>query len=127
MLALLIEGDLILRDTLREIMGEGGFDVVATAGDQEALAWLASSTVVPQVIVAGFMKYEDDVSILIDRLDRRPAWREIPVVLFPGHLPSAPKARPGGPLRHLRYPIDYEQLLRLLKELAGSNFVRSFK
>jgi CheY-like chemotaxis protein len=78
---LIIEDDACVRDTLRSILEEEGFEVETAAGGREALSWLATRPP-PSVILLDLMMPEMDGWGFLEAREKFPALARIPVALL---------------------------------------------
>jgi hypothetical protein len=77
---LLVEDDEPTRETTRDLVVRHGFAVVEAANGREALDRLAEG--LPDLILLDLLMPEMDGFEFLDEVRRRPAWRNVPVIVL---------------------------------------------
>lgn len=109
---LLIEDELELRENLRDVLADDGYQVVVAAHGREAMLILEQMR--PSLIIMDLILPLVSGNEIYDLLQQRPPLKSIPVLVTTSDPSRAP---PGVPT--LPKPVDLDELLRMV-ELACS-------
>ncbi len=106
---LLVEDDLDIRETVRDVLEGEGFSVEEAADGLQAMARL-SQPQLPRVILLDLMMPGMSGEMLLEAIQREERLREIPVVIT-----SASPQRPPGAVAYLRKPFGMDALLKAVQ------------
>lgn len=109
---LVVDDDSAIRESLREVLADEGYDVVVAADGRQALAKMTPR---PALILADLMMPELDGWELIDELQRTAPLADIPVCV----LSAIPTHAPPKATAVLRKPIDLGELLATVAKLIA--------
>jgi CheY-like chemotaxis protein len=106
---LIVEDEVAIRDTLTELIGKDGREIVTAGDGQEALERL---TEVPRpcLILLDLMMPRMDGWEFLQRKSADPSIAEIPTIVLSG------SGRPAGAMHQLAKPLDVERLLALVEQ-----------
>lgn len=122
--ALIVHGDLIVRDRLERTLRRAGFEVEATAS-RDGCFEIGSMSLFDVAVVAAVLPDADGIALL-RRLRLEPRMRHIPVVILsdasgPNIVVSAMEA---GADDHIREPFDNEELAARIRRIVTRNVDR---
>ena len=108
-LLLIVEDEIAVRDTLTELLGTDGREIVTASDWQEALERL---TEVPRpcVILLDLMMPRMNGWEFLQRKSADPLIADIPTIVLSG------SGRPPGAVHQLSKPVDAERLLALIEQ-----------
>jgi CheY-like chemotaxis protein len=112
---LIVDDDADIRDALRTILQDEGYETLEASHGREALSILRERAVPPALVLLDLMMPTMDGWQLRARLREDPALAEIPIVIMTAHAAfqrAVINATPDTPL--LPKPIDVERLLDLV-------------
>lgn len=114
---LLVDDDQLLLDTVSDLLGIAGYDVVKVTDGAEALKKLA--TIKPDLIITDILMPEVDGYELLRRVLEHPDWRNIPLVFLSARWRENEMvdAISRGAAAFLTKPFDAQQLFEKVKEL----------
>jgi len=116
---LLVDDDAVIRDVLRDALGEEGYETVEASNGEEGVARALSEK--PDIVIADIVMPEMDGWELCQTLRSLPSTKTIPFI-FLTSLDQAPEkilaARLGADA-YLTKPFDLPQLTAKVSELAG--------
>ncbi|WP_373049614.1 response regulator [Vulgatibacter sp.] len=116
---LVVEDDLVIRDTLLEILADAGYEAIGAANGLEALARLREPGGLPCLIVLDIMMpVMDGVTFRQEQL-RLPELAGIPVVVLSAHRTSAELVDDLGVRDVLPKPVRLAQLLCVVHRFCG--------
>jgi CheY-like chemotaxis protein len=114
-IVLIVDDDEDVRDAVRTILQDEGYETLEASHGREALSILRERDVPPAVILLDLMMPTMDGWQLRARLREDPALAEIPIVIMTAHAAfqrAVTSATPDTPI--LPKPIDVERLLDLV-------------
>ena len=106
----MVDDDAAIRESLREVLAEEGYDVVVAADGRQALARMSPR---PALILADLMMPELDGWELIDELQHTAPLADIPVCV----LSAIPTHAPPKATAVLCKPIKLDELLAVVERL----------
>ena len=112
---LVVEDDAAVRGLIAEVLDEAGYTVLLADHGQRGLH--LAQACAPSVVLVNQRLSDMSGLDLLERLRRRPATREIPVVLISGR-PQQPGDDTSGADRVLPMPFDIDVLLTHVQQLA---------
>ena len=110
---LVVEDDFDLRDSLRSLLTDEGFDAVGVANGKAALQWLRSNPA-PQRILLDLMMPLMTGEQFFAELSKDPALASIPVVVLSAVNDEQQRAQVPGAVAWLRKPVGIADLLAAL-------------
>lgn len=110
---LVVDDDADLRDTLREMLEERGYDVYCAGNGKEALELLHDADPPPGLILLDLMMPIMTGEEMLAALKQVHALAAIPVTIVSGH------DAPSGETGYLKKPVDFEALLGLVEKNCG--------
>jgi len=116
---LIVEDDLEIRETLVEILGEHGYEVVGVADGHEALAALRGPGERPCLILLDLMMPRMDGRAFRAAQVADPGLADIPVVVLSAYRDVAENAREMNVAEHLCKPVRLADLLRIMRQHCG--------
>jgi CheY-like chemotaxis protein len=115
---LVVEDNEDLRDTLCELLKRQGYQVVQAGQGREALEHLRTAPAPALILLDLMMPVMNGREFRAEQL-ADPALAAIPTVVLSA-LDEAQQLRDAeGAARHLRKPVDFNQLLQAVRELTG--------
>lgn len=120
MRVLVVDDDAVIRDLIRINLELEGFDVHTAADGQECLEVVAALT--PDVITLDVMMPRLDGYRTAERLNADPATSNIPILMLSARAQEQDRRRGEacGVRVYLTKPFDPDDLVRTVRELAGS-------
>jgi CheY-like chemotaxis protein len=106
---LIVEDEVAARDTLTELIGKDGREIVTASNEQEALERL-SKVPRPCLILLDLMMPGMNGWEFLQRKSADPLVADIPTIVLSG------SGRPAGALHQLAKPVDVEGLLALVDQ-----------
>ena len=116
---LVVEDELMIRETLVELLVDEGFEVASASNGEEALRSLAKMPQVPQVIVLDLMMPVMNGRDFRQQQLATAAIASIPVLLMSAYQNLAETARELGCAMALTKPLDLDRLVAGLRALAA--------
>lgn len=113
MTVLIVDDDDDIRDTLKELCEDEGYEVATAANGAEALAVLAGA-VAPCVVVLDLIMPVMTGNELFATMQRDPRLARVPVIVSTSDPSRAPV---GVPV--MKKPIDVERLLAAIRQHCG--------
>jgi CheY-like chemotaxis protein len=110
---LVVDDDADLRDTLREVLEEAGYDVYCAENGREALDVLHGADPAPGLILLDLVMPVMSGQEMLEALKQVHALAAIPVTIV-----SAAKDPPPGPC-YLPKPVDVDALLGIVEKACG--------
>ena len=114
---LVADDEAIVRDTLRALLEDAGYEVEEAANGQEAVH--ATRTVRPDLVILDInMPDLDGYSVLL-LMKSQPLQRDLPVIVLTGEFVGEEYERHSqalGALYHVGKPIGRDRLLSVVKE-----------
>lgn len=114
---LVVDDDREIRDSVREVLEEEGFEVVTARNGEEALAYLRSS-LPPGFILLDLSMPVMDGQTFCEEKQKDPALVTIPVVVFSAAAGLAEKVRSMSVAGALRKPLRLEELIATAKRFC---------
>jgi CheY-like chemotaxis protein len=115
---LLVDDEYAIVEVLAMLLADEGFAVLTASDGNHALEVLQKNP--PDVVITDQMMPLVSGSDLFRLMLKRPALREIPVVLMSSAVPTAANARlPWAKI--LRKPFDFDDLVTWLRKLAAKS------
>jgi CheY-like chemotaxis protein len=115
---LLVEDDPDVRESLDEVLASHGYRVACAANGAEALKMLDRGER-PAVILLDLMMPETDGFEFRKRQLERTDIRDIPVIVCTADAAAVRRAPEMGDVRWVRKPFDIDELMGVVKALAG--------
>jgi CheY-like chemotaxis protein/nitrogen-specific signal transduction histidine kinase len=116
--ALLIDDDDVVRRGVRQALDSIGWTVIEAENGQVAVDLLTAG--LPDVIILDLMMPEMDGFEFMDKLRRRPDWREIPVVVITAKdLSEQDRDRLNGGVERIIQKSNRDEMLRQLSREIG--------
>jgi CheY-like chemotaxis protein len=116
----IVDDDDDIRDALRTLLEEEGYQTIEATDGTDALAMLAGAAVKPDVVLLDLMMPMMDGWQLRARLREEPTLAGIPIVIMTAHLAlrrAVSEAEPG--LDVLPKPLDVDRLLEIIHGRCG--------
>jgi CheY-like chemotaxis protein len=116
----IIDDDADIRDVLRTLFEERGYQVVEAADGREALAMLEQAEIKPDVLLLDLMMPMMDGWQLRAKLRQDPSLASIPIVIMSAHLAllrAIANAEPN--LTVLAKPVEIERLFEIVARYSG--------
>jgi len=115
---LLVDDDTVIRDVLRDALGEAGYDTVAACNGEEGVARALSEK--PDIVISDIVMPEMDGWELCQTLRSLPSTKTIPFIFLTSldHAPEKVLAARLGADAYLTKPFDLPQLIAKVSELA---------
>jgi CheY-like chemotaxis protein len=114
---LVVDDDSDLREIVREILVNNGFEVATARNGREALAYLNSSHAPAFVLLDLSMPVMDGMAFRSEQ-QKNPAIADIPVVVFTAAGNSAEKVSSMDVAGYLRKPPELEDLLAIARRFT---------
>jgi CheY-like chemotaxis protein len=111
---LIVEDDVEIRSTMKDLLLDEGFDVVTAGNGQEALDHLRGTSRLPFAILLDLRMPVMDGRTFLSRRAAEPALAEIPVIVLTADYASG---RVAGASSVLIKPFPLDRLLRELSDL----------
>jgi CheY-like chemotaxis protein len=111
---LLVEDEDDLRESMRDLLEENGYAVIAACDGQEALEALARVEN-PCVVLLDLLMPRMDGWDFFEKVRARPEFARVPVIV----QSSAPSRAPEGVTRVLKKPVQPEELLSIVREYCA--------
>ena len=108
---LIVEDETELRDSLREVMEDEGYQVLVAADGREALEHLSSMR--PSVVILDLIMPVMSGSEVYDAMQADPALADIPVIIST----SDPSQSPSG-VPIMKKPVNIRRLIELVAQLC---------
>jgi CheY-like chemotaxis protein len=115
---LVVEDDPDVRESLDELLESHGYRVACAANGNEALELLDRGER-PAAILLDLMMPETDGFEFRKRQLERPDIRNIPVVVCTADAAATRRSAEMGDVRWVRKPFDIDELMGVVKALAG--------
>ena len=112
---LLVEDDAELRDSMRDLLEDSGFTVVAAGDGLEALDALARIDLLCLVLLDLLMPRMNGWDFFA-KMRQHPEFDQVPVIVHS----SAPNRAPTGVTRVLTKPVDPEMLLSIVRDYCAA-------
>ena len=109
-LVLIVEDDVAIRESLRDLLDDEGYAVAEAANGAEALALLEKQR--PELILLDLWMPVMTGGQLYERIRERADWAKIPIVV----VTAANDAPPSKDLEILRKPLRLEDLLATIRK-----------
>lgn len=106
---LIVEDEVVIRDTLTELVSKDGREIVTASDGQEALERLAEIPR-PCLILLDLMMPRMNGWEFLQRKSADPLIAEIPTIVLSG------SGRPAGAVHQLAKPVDVERLMALIDQ-----------
>ena len=116
---LVIEDDPDVRESLRDVLSDSGYDVSCAEEGRSGLAALAAQPRAPAAILLDLTMPGMDGYQFMAELRRHPRWAAIPVLVLTAQA-SSTKPNVRGAALVVRKPIDLDELLTLVAQVTGS-------
>jgi CheY-like chemotaxis protein len=113
MSVLIVDDDDDIRDTLKELCEDEGYDVTTAANGAEAMNALASA-ILPCVVILDLIMPLMTGNEVFASMQRDPRLAQVPVIVST----SDPSRAPSGVLI-MKKPIDLERLLGAIRRYCG--------
>jgi two-component system chemotaxis response regulator CheY len=113
---LVIEDDIAVQQTLRDVLEMQGYDVITASNGKEGLDVLRSSEHSPALILLDLMMPNVNGWQFLDSQRNDPNLKDIPVVICSAYMESAKSVRPAAVIPK---PIQLNQLLGAIKAYSA--------
>jgi two-component system chemotaxis response regulator CheY len=107
---LVVDDDTAIRESLRDVLADAGYDVVAAADGRQALGMMTPR---PSLMLVDLMMPELDGWELIDELQRTAPLADIPICVLSAMTSHAPPKVSAV----LSKPVDLDRLLETVERL----------
>jgi CheY-like chemotaxis protein len=115
---LVVDDDPVTRDTLRQLLGDAGYDVMLAEDGAAALGALDRTDTWPDLVLLDMRMPFMDGPTFFECLRSRPESRNTPVIVVSGTLRSTVRGEVKG-IRIVRKPFDSGQLLALVENMVS--------
>lgn len=115
---LVVDDDVDIRMTIRDVLEDEGFTVVCAANGREALDMLLRDERKPALILLDLSMPQMDGWIFCQEQQKVPRLAEIPVVLFSGRYDAAQAARSLNVAALMTKPLRFDGLVTLVEHLS---------
>jgi CheY-like chemotaxis protein len=123
-LVLVVDDDDPIREALRDLLEDAGFDTVGARHGLEALKVLAALTTAPTFILLDLMMPVMDGWAFCDTRQKIPTFSEVPVVAISA-VEISDSNRPAGVDAFLAKPIDVDAFAQLAARMASRKSARA--
>jgi CheY-like chemotaxis protein len=115
---LIVEDDIDIRDSLRELLEIEGYSVISAANGQEGLDCLArqSAAKIDLILLDLMMPIKDGLTFRAEQQEH-PTWSNIPVVVMSADRNAPQKVANLGVMACLRKPVELDVLLGILNKV----------
>ena len=114
---LVVDDDPIMRDTLRQLLGDAGYDVLTAEDGAAALGALDRGERWPDLVLLDMRMPFMDGPTFFECLRSRPESRRTPVVIVSGTLRSSVRGEVQG-IKIVKKPFDASQLLDIVDAMV---------
>lgn len=112
----IIEDDLHIRESLKEILEIEGYDVISAVNGQDALDQLRSGQIADLILLDLMMPIKDGYQFKIEQ-DSDPVLSKIPVIVMSANSNFADKKELKSAREHLKKPIELDTLLNSIDKI----------
>lgn len=113
---LVVEDDLRVRELLRDVLTDEGYEIIAATNGEEALATLA--TVRPNLITLDLDLPGISGELVLKELHQRDDARELPIVIISAKHPIPAETRKRAQAV-VRKPFDLDELITIIRNLTS--------
>ena len=114
---LVVDDDPVMRDTLRQLLGDAGYSVVTAEDGAAALGALDRRETWPDLVLLDMRMPFMDGPTFFECLRSRPESRRTPVVIVSGTLRSSVRGEVQG-IRIVKKPFDASKLLDIVDAMV---------
>lgn len=114
---LVVDDDPVTRDTLRELLGDAGYDVLTAEDGAAALGALDRGDRWPDLVLLDMRMPFMDGPTFFECLRSRPETRRTPVVIVSGTLRSSVRGEVQG-IQIVKKPFDSSKLLDIVDAMV---------
>jgi len=111
---LIVEDETIMRESLRDWLRDGGYDVETASEGEEALKTIAEQDIGIAILDLR-LPGKDGIAVLREARLRKPTLRGIIITAYPS-IQTAVEAGKEGAIDYLQKPVDLEQIEKLIRE-----------
>lgn len=111
-----IEDDLHIRESLKEILEIEGYDVISATNGQDALDQLRSGQIADLILLDLMMPIKDGFEFKKEQ-DQDPVLSKIPVIVMSANSNFAHKKELQTAREHLKKPIELDTLLNSIDRI----------
>jgi CheY-like chemotaxis protein len=122
-LVLVVDDDDAIREALRDLLDDAGFDTLGARHGLEALKILAALATAPTFILLDLMMPVMDGWAFCDKRRKSRSFSQVPVIAISA-ADISESSRPAGIDAFLAKPIDLEEFARLAGRLSGRQRAR---
>lgn len=113
---LIVDDDQAIRNALKKIVDEEGWEAVCAEDGVEAISLLARGGPAPTLALIDVMMPGVDGVSLAKRLRRATGLGEMPVVIISGSDDIANRAQSAGAVAHLKKPFEIDELVAVMHD-----------
>jgi CheY-like chemotaxis protein len=122
-LVLVVDDDEAIRDSLRDLLEDAGFDTIGARHGLEALNLLAALPIAPAFILLDLMMPVMDGWAFCDNRQKSRTFSDVPVIAISA-TDISDSNRPTGVDAVVEKPIDADKFARLAVRMAGRKIAR---
>jgi two-component system chemotaxis response regulator CheY len=111
---LVVEDDTDIRETVAELLAEEGYEVRTATSGRDALDYLTSTHLAPDLVLLDLMMPVMDGWTFYDHLQRDARWAGLPIVVISADANVTEKAARIKPVACLRKPVGIDELLSVV-------------
>ncbi len=115
---LLVDDDPDIREAIRDIVADEGYEIAEATNGQEALDYLSANPAPPLILLDWNMAPVNGRQFMAEAA-KDPALSKIPVVLLTADIKVREKSRGGGFVAYLMKPINLDALFAILGRYCG--------
>jgi CheY-like chemotaxis protein len=123
-MVLVVDDDEGVRDSLRDLLEDAGFDTIGARHGLEALNALGALAIAPVFILLDLMMPVMDGWAFCDKRQKSPAFSDVPVIAISA-VEIDESDRPAGVDAFMSKPIDADKFARLAVRMAGRKIARA--
>ena len=109
---MVVDDDPAIRDVMRMILEDEGYEVVTATSEDEVLGWTGA---LPEVILLDIWLSGGSGQTICRHLKRDPATRAIPVILVSANQDAEGIARGSGADGFIRKPFDLDEIIETVQ------------
>jgi CheY-like chemotaxis protein len=123
-LVLVVDDDEAIRESLRDLLEDAGFDTIGARNGLEALNLLAALPIAPAFILLDLMMPVMDGWAFCDKRQMSRVFSDVPVIAISA-TDVTESNRPAGVDAFVAKPIDADKFARLAVRMAGRKIARA--
>jgi CheY-like chemotaxis protein len=117
---LLVEDDRDVRESMRDLLVDVGYEVVCAGEGRQALEQLSEGPL-PDLILLDLMMVGMDGYQFLNEMRRDPEQAAVPVLVLTAQGPAHTSPEALGVAGVLRKPFEFERLLKAIEKLVGND------